>query len=231
MAAKSKQKKNNKVKIYSKYGKSMSWKRGLIFGLAFGVIGLAVLLKSFAASSIHYYYYNTGNNGLGFHHTGNHQVMPSGNLILATDQLVNVNVWAVNSNQVNGSAMWFGPYVNIPGHNHILKVCWEYYAGTTKDATMIFDVVYHTPGVTHPLWNVNRVTKTIPHVPLDPANLYAESPQPNPPYCITKQLDNRDVYGAVEFRVQPISVGSDSFSSVNGLNNDFRIWRTSWQLL
>ena len=229
MATKSNKK--SKFGLWSWYLKQSSIKQALLFALAFGSIGGAILYKSQAASIVHTYYWNTGNGGKGWHHTGNHYVMPTPGFIAATEELVDTHVWGVNSTQTNGGAMWFGPYVDIPGHNHTLKVCWWYYAGTTKDATVLFDVAYRkSDGTLGFIYNVHRNTKTIYHQPLDAAGLYILSPHANQPFCISRKLDGRNLYNNVEIRTQPIKVGENSYSGKNPLNNDFRIWKTTWQL-
>ncbi|HSX44446.1 MAG TPA: hypothetical protein VLE69_04120 [Candidatus Saccharimonadales bacterium] len=217
MATKTKQKKqDNKVKIASRFKVLPKWKQASMFALAFGLIGGIVVFKSFAASALHYYYYNTPNIG----HTGG-----GGAGVYQTDFNGQVITWNSYDIISEGYYTWFGPYVNISG-NHSLETCWIYLSPTSKNATMLFDVIYTTYSDTptlkkghHLLWSSGN--KTIPASARINNTIYVTQR-----FCKTIQLGNgvNGVYPSLEIRAKAIDIGS-------GSGNEFKLWRTTWRYL
>ncbi len=209
----------SKSGLMAKFSKLSSVKRASIFALIFGAIAAAIIFSSSAASITHSYNWDTGNGGKGWHISGHHNVL-DGALIPCSTEGCGIHVWAIYQTDMpsSGSAasMWYGPYDDIPGHNHILRTCWKYFGGTTKSSTVVFDVIYTNSSGHHTLYSSGN--RNIPAGALVAGLLQSRV------LCHDTQLDARDIYNNVEIRVRPVSIGS-------GFNNGFRMWKTAWKLL
>lgn len=206
--------KTRKARIVSK-SPLLGWRNAWLFALLFGLIGVLIIWRSFAASSLlHEYQYNSA--GIGHNDGGGFAVdTPSGKAI---GWEVIGGCTGTTLGCINGHYMWYGPYFNLnAGSSHVLQTCWTYIAPTSKNFVVLFDVSYTNASGQHILWSSGN--KTI----LASATL-AKDVYLDQKFCNSIPLVAGS-YPKLEIRAKAVSGGDSS------PQNGFKLWKTSWQFL